>query len=139
MDRSDREGGQMDVPGRRRYIAGDTIRLELFVEHATNLSRLFVAFSHERDPLTEIYFEATAFLEESREGDKRRSRAELSAPIPPETVSGVYNLTRVNVFSASGRLARLRDSELGDVRGTGFEVVEEPQEAPTVAGLFFID
>jgi len=122
----------------KRYMAGDTIRLELVVEHATNLSRLFVAFSHERDAMTEMYFETSTFLEQAREGDVRRSRVELSALVPPETIPGVYGLTRVNVFSASGRLARLREGGLANAAGASFEVIEEPQDPPKISGLSFV-
>lgn len=126
------------MDGQRRYMAGDTIRLELTVEHEANLSRLFAAFSHERDAMTEVYFETSTFLEQTREGDAKRSRVDLSASVPPETVPGVYTLTRVNVFSASGRLARLREGELAGASGASFEVVEEPQNPPTIAGLGFV-
>jgi hypothetical protein len=134
----------MDAQSRRRYMAGDTVRLELIVEHAMNLSRLFVAFSHEKDHTTEMYFETTTFLEQpgedpggGSEGAPRRSRVELFAPVAPETVPGVYNLTRANLFSASGRLARLRGTGLAGASGASFEVVEEPQEPPTILDFGF--
>lgn len=134
----------MDAQGRRRrYMAGDTIRLEVIVEHAMNLSRLFVAFSHEKDHTTELYFETTTFLEQAREGGveggTRHSRVELSSPVAPETLPGVYELTRANLFSASGRLARLRGAELAGASGASFEIVEEPQEPPTISGFAFAD
>jgi len=123
-------------------MAGDTIRLEFVVEHAMNLSRLFVAFSHEQDHTTEMYFETTTFLEQPQEGAgdsaTRRSRVELSAIVAPETLPGVYELTRANLFSASGRLARLRGEALAGASGASFEVVEEPQMPPTIAGFSFV-
>jgi hypothetical protein len=137
MAYSYREGRLME--GRRRYMAGDTIRLRLAVEHAANLSRLFVAFSHEHDAMTEIYLEGAIFVEEPGEGAVKRSHVDLATPVAPETVPGVYTLTRINVFSASGRLARLRGGELAGAAGASFEVVEEPQEAPKVANLSFAD
>ncbi len=124
----------------RRYMAGDVIRLELALEHAANLARVFVAFSHERDRLTEFYFETvSSFLTESpTTGAAKRSRVTLEAPVPPEAVPGVYELTRVNVFSVGGKLMRLREGQLAGVVGARFEVVEEPAEVPEVSGLEFL-
>ena len=129
------------MDGDRRYMAGDVVRMGLVLEHSANLSRVFVAFSHERDPLTELYFEAAHFpaegSERTTEGAKR-SRVMLEAPVPPETVPGVYALNRVNVFSVGGKLSRLREDGLSGVPGSSFEVVEEPTDPPTVAGLEFL-
>lgn len=124
----------------RRYMAGDGIHLELTLHHAANLARVFVAFSHEGDRLTELYFEtASSFLTESgASGAAKRSRVALEAPVPPEAVPGVYELTRVNVFSVGGKLARLREGQLAGAAGARFEVVEEPAEAPEVSGLEFM-
>ena len=121
-------------------MAGDVIRVELVVEHAANLARVFVAFSHERDHLTELYFETTsAFATESgTTGGEKRSRVLLEAPVPPEAIAGIYELTRVNVFSVGGKLIRLRDEQLAGVAGARFEIVEEPAEVPAVRGLEFL-
>lgn len=130
------------MDGGRRYMAGDVVRMGLVLEHAANLSRVFVAFSHERDPLTELYFEATHFPAEGSEwtaDGTKKSRVMLEAPVPPETVAGVYKLNRVNVFSVGGKLSRLREEGLADVPGSSFEVVDEPAEPPTVARLEFLD
>jgi hypothetical protein len=129
------EGG-----GGRRYVAGDLIRMELALEHAMNLARVFVAFSHERDPLTEFYFETASFpaAEAATAGGVRRSRVRLESPVPPETIPGIYTLTRVNAFSVGGKLSRLREESLGAVLGSSFEVVEEPTQAPSVASLDFL-
>lgn len=130
----------MDGVG-RRYMAGDVVRMGLVLEHSANLSRVFVAFSHERDPLTELYFEATYFPAEGSErtaDGTKRSLVALEAPVPPETVPGVYALNRVNVFSVGGKLSRLREEGLIDVPGSSFEVVDEPTDPPTVAGLEFL-
>ena len=129
------------MDGDRRYMAGDIVRMELVLEHAANLSRVFVAFSHERDPLTEIYLETTHFPageSERTAGGAKRSRVALETTVPPETVPGDYTLTRVNVFSVGGKLSRLRDEGLAGVPDGSFEVVEEPTEPPTVAGLEFL-
>lgn len=129
------------MDGGRRYMAGDVVRMGLVLEHAANLSRVFVAFSHERDPLTELYFEATYFPAKSSEwtaDGSKRSRVVLEAPVPPETVPGVYRLNRVNAFSVGGKLSQLREEDLESVPGSSFEVVEEPAEPPTVAGLEFL-
>ncbi len=124
----------------RRYMAGDVVRLEIVLEHAANLARVFVAFSHEQDHLTELYFETTSSFvtEDGARGGAKRSRVMLEAPVPPEAVPGVYELTRVNVFSVGGKLIRLRDEQLSGVAGARFEVVEEPAEVPTVTGLEFL-
>ena len=124
----------------RRYMAGDVIRVEIVLEHAANLARVFVAFSHERDHLTELYLETTsAFAAESgTTGGEKRSRVLLESPVPPEAAAGAYELTRVNVFSVGGKLIRLRDEQLSDVAGARFEIVEEPAEVPTVRGLEFL-
>ena len=130
----------MDEGGGRRYVAGDVIRMELALEHAMNLARVFVAFSHERDPLTEFYFETATFpaAEAGTTADVRRSRVLLESPVPPETIPAVYSLTRVNAFSVGGKLSRIREEALGAVLGSSFEVVEEPSQMPTVAGLDFL-
>ena len=129
-----------EVGGGRRYVAGDVIRMELALEHSTNLARVFVAFSHERDPLTEFYFEATSFPapEVGAAGGVRRSQVLLESPVPPETIPGVYTLTRINAFSVGGKLSRLREEALGAVLGSSFEVVEEPAQMPTVTSLDFL-
>ena len=130
------EGGAAAL---RRYMAGDVIRVNLTLHHAANLARVFVAFSHEEDHLTELYFEtASSFLTERDAGDTKRSEVTLEASVPPEAVPGVYGLTRVNVFSVGGKLVRLREGQLADAAGARFEVIEEPAEVPTVAGLEFL-
>ena len=128
------------APALQRYMAGDVIRIGLVLEHAANLARVFVAFSHEQDHLTELYFETTSLFEseEGPTGDAKRSRVMLEAPVPPEAVAGVYELTRVNVFSFGGKLARLRDEGLAGIADVRFEIVEEPAEVPTVARLEFL-
>ena len=128
------------APALQRYMAGDVIRIGLVLEHAANLARVFVAFSHEQDHLTELYFETTSLFEseEGPTGGAKRSRVMLEAPVPPEAVAGVYELTRVNVFSFGGKLARLRDEGLAGIADARFEIVEEPAEVPTVARLEFL-
>jgi hypothetical protein len=128
------------APALQRYMAGDVIRIGLVLEHAANLARVFVAFSHEQDHLTELYFETTSLFEseEGPTGGAKRSRVMLEAPVPPEAVAGVYELTRVNVFSFGGKLARLRDEGLAGIADARFEIVEEPAEIPTVARLEFL-
>ena len=124
----------------RRYMAGDVIRLELVLEHAMNLSRVFVAFSHESEPLTEFYFESTSFPESGQSaGVTKRSRMPMEAAVSPETTVGVYRLDRINVFSVGGKLARLRSEEqLVGVSEASFEVIEEPGEVPMAASLDFL-
>ena len=128
------------APALQRYMAGDVIRISLVLEHAANLARVFVAFSHEQDHLTELYFETTSLFEaeEGAAGDAKRSRMLLEAPVPPEAVAGVYELTRVNVFSVGGKLARLRDEGLAAIADARFEILKEPAEVPTVARLEFL-
>ena len=82
-------------------MVGDRIVLELDLEHRTNLGRVFVAFTHETDPLTEIYFEATSFPEDRQAGITRTSRLFLEAAVTAEVVTGLYALNRVNVFSVA--------------------------------------
>ncbi|HLL56791.1 MAG TPA: hypothetical protein VK359_02595 [Rubrobacteraceae bacterium] len=128
-----------DGQGVRRYMAGDRILVELDLEYRANLGRVFVAFTHGTDPLTEFYFEGTSFPEEDRQANlAKTSRVVLEAVVPPETVPGVYTLNRVNVFSIGGRLARLREDDLSRIAGRSFEVVEEPPDPPVVSGLRFL-
>lgn len=127
----------MDGSSGRRYVAGDIVRMELSLEHTMNLARVFVAFSHERDPLTEFYFETTSFPEAETAGI-RRSRLRLESPVPPETVPGVYALARINAFSVGGKVSRMREVALGGILGSSFEVIEEPLQTPTVTGLDFL-
>ena len=128
------------APALQRYMAGDVIRIVLVLEHAANLARVFVAFSHEQDHLTELYFETISQFEteEGPTGGAKRSRVLLEAPVPPEAAAGVYELTRVNVFSIGGKLARLRDEGLAGIADARFEIVDEPAEVPTVARLEFL-
>ncbi len=128
-----------DVQGPQRYMVGDLIRVELDLEHRTNLGRVFVAFTNETDPLTEFYFEAMPLMEERQASELKTTRIVLEAPVPPETIPGVYRLNRINVFSVGGRLSRLREQDLSEITAKSFEVVEEPAEAPTVSGLRFVD
>ena len=127
-----------DDGGPRQYMVGDRIVVELDLEHRTNLGRIFVAFTHETDPLTELYFEATSFPEERRVGATRTSRLFLETAVTSEVVTGVYTLNRVNVFSVGGRLTRLQEDALSGISERSFEVIEEPAEAPTVSGLRFL-
>ena len=128
------------APALQRYMAGDMIRIGLVLEHAANLARVFVAFSHEQDHLTELYFETTSQFEteDGTTGGAKRSRVLLEAPVPPESAAGVYELTRVNVYSIGGKLARLSEGGLAGLAGARFEIVEEPAEVPTVARLEFL-
>ncbi len=119
-------------------MVGDRIVVELDLEHRTNLGRIFVAFTHETDPLTELYFEATSFPEERRAGAARTSRLVLETAVTSEVVPGVYTLHRVNVFSVGGRLARLQEDALSGISERSFEVIEEPAETPIVSGLRFL-
>jgi hypothetical protein len=57
-----------DVQESQRYMVGDIIRVELDLEHRTNLSRVFVAFTNQTDPLTEFYFEAMPLPEAAADG-----------------------------------------------------------------------
>ena len=127
-----------DDGGPRQYMVGDRIVVELDLEHRTNLGRIFVAFTHETDPLTELYFEATSFPEERRVGATSTSRLFLETAVTSEVVTGVYTLNRVNVFSVGGRLTRLQEDALSGISERSFEVIEEPAEAPTVSGLRFL-
>jgi hypothetical protein len=116
-------------------MVGDRIVVELDLDHRTNLGRIFVAFTHETDPLTELYFEVTSFPEERRVGATRTSRLVLETVVTSEVVPGVYTLNRVNVFSVGGRLARLQEDALSGISEKSFEVIEEPAETPIVSGL----
>jgi hypothetical protein len=128
-----------DLQRPRRYMVGDRIVVELDLEHRMNLARVFVAFHHETDPLTEFYFETTSFPEEDWQASHvKTSRVVLEAAIPPETIPGLYTLNRINVFSVGGRLARLREDALSGISEMSFEIIEEPAELPTVSGLRFL-
>ena len=119
-------------------MVGDRIVVELDLEHRTNLGRIFVAFTHETDPLTELYFEATSFPDERRVGATRTSRLVLETAVTSEVVTGVYTLHRVNVFSVGGRLARVQEDDLSGISERSFEVIEEPAETPIISGLRFL-
>ena len=127
-----------DDEGPRRYMVGDRVVVELDLEHRTNLGRVFVAFTHETDPLTELYFEATSFPEDRHAGVTRTSRLVLETVVTTEVVPGLYALNRVNVFSVGGRLARLQEDALSGSFERSFEIIEEPADVPTVSGLRFL-
>ena len=92
---------------RRRYMAGDTINLELVLEHRMNLSRVFVAFSHERDHLTEFYFETASFLPDRTPSDgAKRSRVILEAPVPPEILDRSSSCRRASLPPTENTLTR---------------------------------
>lgn len=129
----------MNDDGRpRQYMVGDRIVVELDLEHRTNLGRVFVAFTHDTDPLTELYFEVTSVPDDRRADAARTSRLVLETTVTPEVVTGVYTLNRVNVFSIGGRLARLQEDALSGISERSFEVIEEPAETPIVSGLRFL-
>ena len=119
-------------------MVGDRIVIELDLEHWTNLGRVFVAFTHETDPLTEIYLEATSFPEDRQAGVTRTSRLVLETAVTSEVVTGVYALNRVNVFSVGGMLARLQEDALTGNFESSFEIIEEPADVPIVSGLRFL-
>jgi hypothetical protein len=119
-------------------MVGDRIVVELDLEHRTNLGRVFVAFTHDTDPLTELYFEVTSVPDDRRADAARTSRLVLETAVTPEVVTGVYTLNRVNVFSIGGRLARLQEDALSGISERSFEVIEEPVETPIVSGLRFL-
>ncbi|MDQ3636809.1 MAG: hypothetical protein M3426_02270 [Actinomycetota bacterium] len=127
-----------DDGGPRQYMVGDRIVVELDLEHRTNLGRVFVAFTHETDPLTELYFEVTSVPDDRRADAARTSRLVLETAVTPEVVTGVYTLNRVNVFSIGGRLARLQEDALSGISERSFEVIEEPAETPIISGLRFL-
>ncbi len=122
----------------RQYMVGDRIVVELDLEHRTNLGRVFVAFTHDTDPLTELYFEVTSVPDDRRADAARTSRLVLETAVTPEVVTGVYTLNRVNVFSIGGRLARLQEDALSGISERSFEVIEEPAETPIISGLRFL-
>jgi hypothetical protein len=137
IDEGERALNDLQEP--RRYMVGDRIVVELDLEHRMNLARVFVAFHHETDPLTEFYFETTSFPEEDWQASHvKTSRIVLEAAIPPETIPGLYTLNRINVFSVGGRLARLREDALAGISEMSFEIIEEPAELPTVSALRFL-
>jgi len=127
-----------DDGGPRQYMVGDMIVVELDLEHRTNLGRVFVAFTHDTDPLTELYFEVTSVPDDRRADAARTSRLVLETAVTPEVVTGVYTLNRVNVFSIGGRLVRLQEDALSGISERSFEVIEEPAETPIVSGLRFL-
>ncbi len=106
----------------RRYMAGDIIRIGLVLEHVANLSRVFVAFSLERDPLTESYFEATHFPAEANEwtaDNAKRSRVSLEAPVPPDRTGCIQDQPRQHVLRRGQALAFARGAPGGH---PGFEL-----------------
>jgi hypothetical protein len=136
----DRMAGAHD---RRRYAAGDIVRLNIALVHKANLKEVRVVFAHEDgeqalmgrakprpiSPITDhaAYEPITSVLE-----------AEIT--IPRGATPGVYKLERISYETEGGQLGHLaEDDELPSTTQVAFEVVRESHDTPTIVDITLAD
>jgi hypothetical protein len=136
----DRMAGAHD---RRRYAAGDIVRLNIALVHKANLKEVRVVFAHEDgeqalmgrakprpiSPITDhaAYEQITSVLE-----------AEIT--IPRGATPGVYKLERISYETEGGQLGHLaEDDELPSTTQVAFEVVRESHDTPTIVDITLAD
>jgi hypothetical protein len=120
-----------EAPGRRRYAAGDTVKLRVVVDHKPHLKEVRLVFAHEDDEHTMIM----ATVEppsgsDTATDDSMRSSLEADITIPRGRRPGVYRLDRIGYETAGGRLGHLSAGEgLPEGSLLAFEVTREPVRA----------
>lgn len=128
---------------RRRYAAGDAVRLNIALVHKANLKEVRVVFAHndgdqalmgrgKPHPISTItdhaaYEPITSLLE-----------AEIT--IPRGATPGVYKLERISYETEGGQLGHLaEDDELPRTAQITFEVVQEAHDTPTIVDIALAD
>jgi hypothetical protein len=126
----------------RPYKAGDTVKLELVLNHRANLREVRVVFEHIDDksvaPL--IARGRPRPISERNSDGSIQSRLEAEIVIPRALTPGVYELTRISYETAGRQLGHLPvGADLEGVTRMTFEVVGEPSDTPSVVDIAFAD
>jgi hypothetical protein len=128
--------------GRRRYEAGDVVKLEAVFRHRANLTETRLIFVHLHD---ETALPVTArgkprpISERSVDGSIR-SRLDAEVTLPSTVVPGIYKLVRMSYRTGEGRLGHLEAEEsLPESARISFEVFGEPEEVPELVDISFAD
>jgi hypothetical protein len=136
----DRMAGAHD---RRRYAAGDTVRLNIALVHEANLKEVRVVFAHEDGdqalmgrgkprPISPITDHAAC--------EPITSVLEAEITIPRGATPGVYKLERISYETEGGQLGHLaEDDELPSTTQVAFEVVRESHDTPTIVDITLAD
>jgi hypothetical protein len=129
------------APNRRRYMAGDAIKMAVVLDHKANLSEVRVVFAHAFDENATVMGRGTPHPISERGADGSiRSRLDAEITLPRTVIPGVYRLVRVSYETAGGRLGHLAEDEgLPNTSPRTFEVVREPEDAPRIAQLAFVE
>jgi hypothetical protein len=130
------------VRGKRRYEAGDAVKLEIVLHHRANLREVRVLFEHPRDKTAAPLMARGQPRPISERGTDGSVRSCLDAEIviPRAVVPGIYELTRISYETAGGQLGHLEEGEdLSDVPHVSFEVIGEPADTPNVVDIAFAD
>jgi len=129
------------IPNRRRYMAGEVIKLAVVLDHKANLREVRVVFAHAYKENATLLGRGTPHPISDRGADgSMRSRVDAEITWPRGAVPGVYKLVRVSYETAGGRLGHLAVEEgLPNTSPHTFEVVREPEDAPKIADLAFVD
>ena len=129
------------IPNRRRYMAGDVIKLAIVLDHKANLREVRVVFAHAYKENATLLGRGTPHRISERGADgTMKSRVDAKITWPRGAVPGVYKLVRVSYETAEGRLGHLEvDEALPDTFLRTFEVVREPEDVPQIAELAFVN
>jgi hypothetical protein len=126
---------------RRRYTAGDTVKLRIVLDHKANLKEVRSVFSHVSDEHAFVMGRGRPSPMSGRANSAlMRSSLDAEITIPRSTPPGVYRLVRISYETAGGRLGHLSYEEgLLDAFAFTFEVVRESADAPSVVDIALVD
>jgi hypothetical protein len=122
-------------------MAGDVIKMAVVLDHKANLSEVRVIFAHVYDENATVIGKGAPHPISERGADgSMRSRVDAEITLPRGVTPGVYKLVRVSYETAGGRLGHLAEGEgLPNIFPRAFEVVREPEDAPKIVDLAFVD
>jgi hypothetical protein len=129
-----------EASGRRRYVAGDTVKVRIVLNHKPHLKEVHLAFVHESDKRAVIMVKIEPHLRPViGAGGTRKSSLDAQATIPRGRPSGVYRLERIGYETAGGKLGHLSPGEgLPEAFLLTFEVTQESAEQPNVVEVAFV-
>jgi hypothetical protein len=143
-EKVEHRGNRMAGPhDRRRYAAGDTVRLNIALVHKANLKEVRVVFAHENRGQSLMGRGKPRLISaiSDRAADRPlTSLLEAEITIPRGATPGVYRLDRVSYETEGGQLGHLaEEEELPNTAWIAFEVVREAPDAPVVADIKLTD
>jgi hypothetical protein len=129
-----------EASGRRRYAAGDTVKVRIVLNHKPHLKEVRLAFVHESNKRAVIMVKVEPHLKSViTSGESRKSSLDAEATIPRGRPSGVYRLDRIGYETAGGKLGHLSPGEgLPEAFLLTFEVTQEPADQPNVVEVAFV-